>query len=295
MATIIEDLEAYREIGLAEQRRLNDLPNPEDEFEQSFLVSQLDDLLPEHLGRLSVLMTSPNLLVLDENQQFLALGNMQATGVFLGAQIVQFDDEEVNVCVSLINPVVDVIGDVKGDPINPTYVIGCMSNSVFFVSSDFFGSGDDSKDNTDDILVDEFVFGLADVEEDIDIALLNGEIDLSELVRIFEDPEVIPEGLPLAYLIDKLNRTLKPEEFTWHITTEQLFAHDRETQEFHSTIDGSQEISTIFKGDVSVNVVITGEGRRIIDLEYIVGDPDTNSSMKMMVPLSSITDLVIKK
>lgn len=138
MTTIVEELEAYREIGLAEQRRLNDLPNPEDEFEQSFLVSQLDDLLPEHIGQLSVLMTSPNLLVLDENQQFLALGNMQATGVFLGAQIVQFDDEEVNVCVSLINPVVDVIGDVKGDPINPAYAIGCMSNSVFFVSSDFW-------------------------------------------------------------------------------------------------------------------------------------------------------------
>lgn len=144
-------------------------------------------------------------------------------------------------------------------------------------------------------MVDEFVFGLADVEEDIDIALLNDKIDLSELVRIFEDPEVIPEGLPLAYLIDKLNRTLKPEEFTWHITTDQLFTYDRETQKFHDTINGSQEISTIFKGDVSVNVVITGEGRRIIDLEYIVGDPDTNSSIKMMVPLSSITDLVIKK
>ncbi len=262
MTTITEDLEVWAELGNDEAVRafsFKDIQN--DMLEQGYIVDTLDECAGEYIGTLSVVMAGPDIILLDEKSEPVYQGMFQVSGTFNGAAVLANPDYGIDIgchlnTITVTSPEAGMEEALKG----AEFAIGLLSTTNMWAPDDIFnGCASITIPEQEDAVLGPERARLADVEEDLDIALLNGPLDMDSIQSILKDKARVRDGLELSYFLRRVNVLMQPGDLRFSLTASQMYKRGLEDETFTALLEPGTEVSIVMHPGSHLTV-LEGDG-----------------------------------
>ncbi len=269
MATITEDLAAWGEILQHQTTQLRAIPDIEtDELEQGYAVESADELVAKYMGALTVVISGPDMTIVDHDIEPVYTGPLQATGIFNGSAIFAEGSNEVEMGYYIAQPIIDEVDTPISEAIKKSakYVFGSAETANIWAPDDIFnGCANISLPDCHEASAQE-ADRISQVELAMDLAVLNGPLNIDNITAMFKDKVTIRDGLELGYFLRRLNALVNPECLKFHIEAAQLFRRDRLDGEFRPTIEPDTQVSLIVHSGSLFTLMEDKDGERLLSL-----------------------------
>jgi hypothetical protein len=295
MADKTGDLYAWGELALETQRCLAVIPDiGDDELRLGLAVSELDEACASYFGCTEVVLYGSELLILNEQAEPIFEGRGQAVGVFIGAKT-WWDGEVLRVGYYASTSNVDTV-QLRHAPLveDAAFVIAPVATSDIWAPDDVFkGCANIQLPNQDPQMSPE-AERIDDLEHRLDEAVLNGRLDIENLVAMFTEPGTIHSDLETHYFIRRLNNIVRPNTAIFSGRAWYKYVR-KETEEKYSIVTNSgsndEAPSFTFANGAFFQAMATKAGGRMLCLVAPTHDTRGLVQSYTAVDVSSIEEI----
>lgn len=293
---VTADLGVWQEMGLEVIEKLNQLPGIcNDELEQQMAVMDLDQLVAEHFEYTPVVITSPELQLMDEDDELIFCGAAQVGGLFLGARTFSDGDDVLYMgCFTRVE-FVDVLDDeFEGTIEGAVFALADLATTTLWSPVDLmFGNAHDQLP-LDPTASGEETERIEDIEHRLDAALLNGTIDFIELTTLFTEPGIMYSETEIVYFIDRLNAIFDTSSyiFTGEATAVLEQKIQNESYTIHTKRESEEDtVPFVFTDGCKFQAGKSQEGGVILLLTSVIRDEEGFAICHRAVDIDSVVSI----
>ena len=259
-----------------------------------YAIQELDSSCAEYFGCTEVVLSGPDLRILDGNNQPILEAPAQTTGIFLGTMF-YLENGMVRVGYYSTAERVDTVNEGHSVFVeNAAAVVGSVASSNIWASGDIFQGCANIRILSEEEDASTGSLRIEDLEHRLDDAVLNGALDMTELVSMFTDPDIMHSDLERLYFTRRLNVIAMLHRYILTGRASGVYTRAVDDEWFSLVGDSKpsdKPIDFALTGGTFFQVVATRADARMICLINQVRDDDGKLEGYQAVDLGSVNNL----